>query len=163
MFIYYCSDGIDLLVKDPKPELGDHFPFNLEPLELELDEIHDLAAELDAREPELVMCINRPLSKPTPAVPACMLHTTESSNDTNNTVISATQRCSSVTGPTLRSQYAPDEDNICFGSCHYPEIVHGRIVAKKVKTVTQCCPGYRPQLPAYPSKSISGVTCVLEY
>ena len=52
---------------------GDRFPFNLEPLELELDEIHDLAAELAAREPELVLCFNRPLSKPTPAVPARML------------------------------------------------------------------------------------------
>ncbi len=44
MFIYYSSDGIDLLVKDPKPQHGDHFPFNLEPLELELDEIRDFAA-----------------------------------------------------------------------------------------------------------------------
>ena len=70
MFIYYCSDGIDLLVKDPKPQRGDYFPFNLEPLELELDEIHDLVAELEAREPELVLCFNRPLSKPSPPVPA---------------------------------------------------------------------------------------------
>ena len=75
MFIYYCSDGIDLLLKDPKPEPGDRFPFNLEPLELELDEIHDLAAELAARDPELVLCFNRPLSKPPPAVPARMSNT----------------------------------------------------------------------------------------
>ncbi len=168
MFIYYCSDGIDLLVKDPKPQRGDRFPFNLEPLELELDEIHDLAAELAAREPELVLCFNRPLFKPSPAIPARMLFTAfhGTSNEIDNAfVVSATQRCSSVTGPTLRSQYADDEDNICFGSCYYPIRDHGRLVGKKIKTVTQCCPGYKPQLPAYPSRSssmISGVTCVLE-
>ena len=81
MFIYYCSDGIDLLVKDPKPEQGDRFPFNLEPLELELDVIHDLAAELAAREPEFELCFNRPLSKPTPAVPARKLFTIRHGNN----------------------------------------------------------------------------------
>ena len=29
-FSYYFSSGIDLLVKDPKPECGDRFPFKLE-------------------------------------------------------------------------------------------------------------------------------------
>ena len=77
-------------------------------------------------------------------------------------VVSATQRCSSVTGPTLRSQYAADEDNICFGSCYYPILVHGKFVGKKIKTVTQCCPGYKPQLPSYSSSSASDVICVRE-
>ena len=72
-FIYYCSDGIDLLVKDSRPQPGDRFPFSLVPLELELDEIHDLAAELDEAQPEFVLCFNRPLSKPSPAVPTRML------------------------------------------------------------------------------------------